>query len=153
MMRLLVTATMMAAVALATPASANPTARSANPTARQVAARSGRGAGDVETRIKTLHSQLHITAQQEGAWNNVAEVMRTNAKAMQDARAKAQQPSGNAIDQLNSYASVVDAHSDGVHKFIPAFQALYDGMSDAQKKTADQVLRTRAKEAVRRHAQ
>jgi len=32
---------------------------------------------------------------------------------------------------------VIEAHEAGMAKFVPAFQALYDSMSDAQKKTAD----------------
>jgi hypothetical protein len=48
-----------------------------------------------------------------------------------------------AVDELKSYAAAIDAHADGVHKFIPVFQSLYDSMPDAQKKTADGVFRTR----------
>ena len=47
--------------------------------------------------------------------------MRESATKMKDLRAKTNQPSATAVEQLNSYAEVVDAHSDGVHKFIPAF--------------------------------
>ena len=32
-------------------------------------------------------------------------------------------------------------------KFVPAFQALYDSMSDAQKKTADAMFRSRVRSA------
>src|SRR5438128_1400157 len=122
MIRSIATATLVAAVVFAGPVLA------AAPGTRHVTAQSRRGAqDDVETRIKTLHQQLHITPEQEPAWNNVAQVMRDNAAKMKELRGKAEQPaSANAVDQLNSYAAVVDAHSDGVHKFIPAFQTLYD---------------------------
>jgi hypothetical protein len=150
MTRFVATATLVATITFAGPALA------ASAGARHVTAQSKGGAvEDVEGRIKTLHAQLHITPEQEPAWNNVAQVMRDNAKTMKDLRAKTQEKtqqesSANAVEQLNSYAAVIDAHSDGVHKFIPAFQTLYDSMSDAQKKTADAVLRTRVKEAARR---
>ncbi len=146
MIRSIATATFVATIVLAGPALA------ASPATRHVTARShSAAADDVETRIKTLHDQLKIKPEQQQAFNNVAEVMRANANAMKELRAKVQQPaSANALEQLNSYAAVVDAHSEGVHKFIPAFQTLYDSMSDQQKKTADAVLRTRVKEAARR---
>jgi hypothetical protein len=146
MVRSIATATLVATIAVAGPALA------ASPATRHVTTQSRHGAADdVEMRIKTLHAQLHITPEQEPAWNNVAQVMRDNASRMKDLRAKAEQPASvDAVEQLNSYAAVVDAHADGVHKFIPAFKTLYDSMSDAQKKTADTVLRTRVKEAARR---
>jgi hypothetical protein len=110
-------------------------------------------ADPVEARIKTLHSSLHITTAQETLWNNVAEVMRENAKAMADHRKEAAQnaKSRSAVDELKAYAAVIDAHADGIHKFIPTFQALYDSMSDAQKKTADAVFRSRTNAAEERH--
>ena len=110
-------------------------------------------ADPVEARIKTLHSSLHITAAQETLWSDVAQVMRENAKAMADHRKEAAQnaQSRNAVDELKSYAAAIDAHADGIHKFIPIFQALYDSMSDAQKKTADAVFRSRINAAEERH--
>jgi hypothetical protein len=110
-------------------------------------------ADPVEARIKTLHSSLHITTAQETLWNNVVQVMRENAKAMADDRKETAQnaKSRSAVDELKSYAAVIDAHADGIHKFIPTFQALYDSMSDAQKKTADAVFRSRINAAEQRH--
>ena len=110
-------------------------------------------ADPVEARIKTLHSNLHITAAQETVWNNFAQVMRENAKAMTDHRNEAAQnaQSRNAVDELKSYAAVIDAHADEIRKSIPPFQALYDSMSDAQKKTADTVFRSHISAAEQRH--
>ena len=107
---------------------------------------------DVEGRIKTLHQRLKIKPEQEQAWNNVAQVMRDNANTMKSLREdKAEKlESANAVDQVNSYAALIDAHADGVHKFIPAFKSLYDGLSDEQKKAADAAFRERAREAQRR---
>jgi LTXXQ motif family protein len=110
-------------------------------------------ADPVEARIKTLHSSLQITTAQEALWNNVAQVMRENAKAMADHRKEAAQnaKSRSAVDDLKAYAAAIDAHADGIHKFIPTFQALYDSMSDAQKQTADAVFLKRMKAAAERH--
>ena len=99
----------------------------------------------VETRIKKLHGDLRITAAQEDQWTHVAQMMRDNGKAMADLRQQrvADAKALGAMDELKSYAAVIDAHADGVHKFIPVFQTLYDSMSDAQRKTADSVFTSR----------
>ncbi len=95
----------------------------------------------LEARIKSLHKQLGITAAQEPQWQAVADVMRGNGKAIgalieqREANAKTM----TAIDDLNAYAAIADAHAANVKKLIPAFSALYATMSDAQKKNADAV--------------
>ena len=105
----------------------------------------------VEARIKQLHSDLHITAAQEAQWSPVAQMMRDNGKAMEDLRKqRVDAKSLGAVDELKSYAAAIDAHADGVRKFIPLFQSLYDSMSDAQKKTADSVFHSRVLAAAKR---
>jgi hypothetical protein len=101
----------------------------------------------IEARIKDLHKKLHITAAQDTPWNNLAQVMRDNAKAMVDLQTQraADTQSMSAVDAVKSYASVIEAHEAGMKKFIPAFEALYNSMSDAQKKTADSLFRSRAR--------
>jgi hypothetical protein len=108
----------------------------------------------VEKRIKAMRQKLHITPAQETQWNAVAQVMRDNAHAIADLREEGaeQTKSMNANDQLKSFAAITDAQAAGIHKFIPAFQALYDTMSDAQKKTADVLFRSRARAASKRHS-
>ena len=95
----------------------------------------------VEARIKELHTKLKITPEQEDLWNNVTQVMRDNAKKMEElinARSEAASTM-TAIDDLKSYGEIVEAHADGIRKFIPAFEPLYANMSDAQKKAADKL--------------
>jgi hypothetical protein len=103
----------------------------------------------VEARIKELHGKLHITAAQETQWNTVAQMMRDNASAMvslqKDRAEDAKDTNLSAVEVLQSYSGVVDAHADGLHKFIPVFQAFYDTMSPEQKTTADSLFRTRAR--------
>jgi|SRR5579862_655045 len=109
-------------------------------------------ANPVEARIKKLHRDLHITAAQESQWSEVAQMMRDNSKAMADLHQQRVDDAKalGAVDELKSYAAVIDAHADGLHKFIPVFQSLYDSMSDAQKKTADSVFRSRMLAAAKR---
>ena len=104
-------------------------------------------AGDrVEARIKEFHTRLNITPAQEDLWNNVTQVMRDNAKTM-EALIKARSEKAStmtAVDDLKSYGEIVEAHADAIRKFIPAFEPLYAGMSDAQKKSADTLFRQHA---------
>ncbi|HYL79594.1 MAG TPA: Spy/CpxP family protein refolding chaperone [Candidatus Acidoferrum sp.] len=107
----------------------------------------GSRADRVEARIQALHDELGITAEQEDQWKNVTQVMRDNAKSMEEltkartGRAKTM----SALDDLKSYAAITEAHADGLKKFIPAFESLYNTMSDGQKKTADTVFRSRGR--------
>ncbi len=100
----------------------------------------------VEARIKDLHKRLHITDAQKTQWDALVDVMRENAQAMGDLQKQraADATSMNAVDVVKSYAEVIQAHEDGMKKFIPAFEALYNSLSDAQKKIADSMFRSRA---------
>ncbi len=145
-----VAAALAAVLAAGTPALAASTRSHATDVAAK--GKSAINSGNVEARIKTLHERLKIKPEQEAAFNNVAQVMRDNDAAMKNLRQQkaANLESANALDQVNSYAAVVDTHADGIHKFIPAFKSLYDSLSDEQKKAADATFRERAREAQRR---
>jgi hypothetical protein len=127
--RTVVMAALLATLALAGPAPAAPDARSR--------------ADRVEARITMLHAKLAITAAQEPAWQNVTQVMRDNAQAMEaltkERAAKA--PTATAVDDLKSYAEITMAHAEGLKKFLPVFETLYGSMSDAQKAQADTLFR------------
>lgn len=103
-------------------------------------------ADPVEARIEAMRTSFHITDAQQSLWNNVAQAMRDNAKAMMELRkARGEHaPPLSAVDELKAYSAAVDTHADGLHKFVPVFQGLYDSMSDAQKKTADAKFRSEA---------
>ena len=45
-----------------------------------------------------------------------------------------------AVDGLKQAQQMAEMQSNGLKRLVPAFQALYDSLSDPQKKTADQVL-------------
>ena len=96
-----------------------------------------------EARITDLHAKLRITPAQEDLWSSVTQVMRANAQAMEPLRkARSEKaPTMTAVEDFTSYAEIADVHADGIKKFVPVFAALYDSMSDAQKKNADTMFR------------
>jgi hypothetical protein len=75
-----------------------------------------------------------------GDWP-LAETMRENAIDLDRAidKREANVASATAIDDLNAYADVAQAHANGVKKLASAFSQLYSVMSDDQKKEADEV--------------
>jgi LTXXQ motif family protein len=95
--------------------------------------------GHVEAKIKSLHDQLHITADQQQQWEAVAAVMRSNAETVNALIRKRVQNASmmSAIDDLRSYQQIAEAHAEGLSKLVPAFEALYGTMSNDQKKSAD----------------
>jgi len=104
----------------------------------------------VENRIKELHAQLHITPAEEPQWNQFAEVMRENAREMdQTLMQRGQQFSTmSAVQNLQSYAQLAEAHAQRVQKLIPAFENLYNAMPEQQKQVADQVFRGNAEKHI-----
>jgi hypothetical protein len=94
-------------------------------------------------RIKYLHDRLRITPAQEPAWAKVAGVMQENAKVeaplIKDRVRNGE--SGNAVANLGSYEKLGEAQLDGLKRFVAAFNALYGGLSDEQKKIADSLFR------------
>ena len=101
----------------------------------------------VEARIRDLHKKLHITEVQKPQWDALAMVMRDNAQVMVDLQKQraVDSQSMNAVEVIKSYESVIEAHESGMKKFVPPFEALYNTMSDGQKKTADSLFRNREK--------
>jgi hypothetical protein len=96
-----------------------------------------------ELRITDMHAKLKITAAQEAQWTRVAQAMREDAKSM-DALTQARADhvkDMTAVDDLKSYGEIADAHANGIKKLTPVFAVLYAGMSDEQKKEADDLFR------------
>ncbi|WP_176463984.1 Spy/CpxP family protein refolding chaperone [Bordetella genomosp. 11] len=94
----------------------------------------------VEQHIKTLHTQLKITPAEEQQWAVVAQTMRDNAMQI-DQLISSREKSGTmtALDDLDSYARITQANSDGVKKLAAVFAPLYNAMPDDQKRNADKV--------------
>ncbi|HLJ63555.1 MAG TPA: Spy/CpxP family protein refolding chaperone [Stellaceae bacterium] len=97
----------------------------------------------VEARIKALHDRLRVTDAQSNLWDAVAQAMRDDANTMHDLvaarRAAAKTKPMTAVDDLNSYHEITQAHADGVKKLATAFAMLYDTMTPEQKQNADTV--------------
>jgi protein CpxP len=97
----------------------------------------------VEGRIGQLHSQLHITSPEDAQWKAFAEIMRSNAREMDQAAAQRaeQLPTMSALQDMQSYEQLAEAHVQHLQKLIPAFENLYNAMSPDQKQIADRVFR------------
>jgi periplasmic protein CpxP/Spy len=105
----------------------------------------------VDAHIKRLHAQLKITSAEAAQWNQFAEVMRTNAREMDEAAAQRAEKfsSMNALQDMQSYEQLAEGHVQHLQKLIPAFEALYNAMPKEQQQLADRVFRAGAE----RHAQ
>jgi len=96
---------------------------------------------EVDRQIADLKKQLKITPQQEPQFNAFAEVMRSNEQDLD----KLMQQGGanrppNAVEDLKQAQQLAETQAAGLKRLVPAFQSLYDSLSDQQKKTADQVM-------------
>ena len=107
----------------------------------------------VERRITDLHGKLHITSQQSQQWDQFAQVMRDNAREMDQVYKQRAEKLGSmsAVDNMQSYAQIEQQRAQDVQKLVPAFQTLYSSLSDQQKKTADEIFRNYAANAHARH--
>jgi phosphate-selective porin len=147
---LLAVAALLTLPAAASAQSAQAPATAAPPTA---ATPTLKGAEErVERRIAELHAQLKITPAEQQQWDQFAQVMRDNAREMdQIFTQRAQQyASMNAVQNMQSYEHVAQTHAQQLQKFVPAFQNLYNSMPDQQKQIADQVFRANAAKHVGR---
>ena len=142
-------ATLLGAIVLASPVFAASSAAQSPAQQAMAAPADSSAMAPVEARIRDLHKKLHITAAQKPQWDALTQVMRSNAQAMVDLQKQraADSQSMDAVEVIKSYESVIEAHEAGMKKFVPPFEALYNTMSDAQKKSADSLFRNREKVA------
>jgi periplasmic protein CpxP/Spy len=107
----------------------------------------------VDRRITDLHGKLHITADQSQQWDQFTQVMRDNAKQMDDAYQQRAEKLGSmsAVDNMQSFAQIEQQRAQDTQKLVPAFQALYASLNDQQKKTADQLFRNYTASTQARH--
>jgi hypothetical protein len=137
------------APASAAPEGAKPAAAQPSPLAGHPAA--GKNAEErVEQRIKELHAQLRITAAERPQWDQFVQVMRENARDMDQAWLQRvdQFQSMNALQNMQSYEQIAEQHAQHLQKLVPAFQSLYNAMPDQQEQLADQVFRANAERHV-----
>jgi LTXXQ motif family protein len=97
----------------------------------------------IEGRIAYLKAELKITDAQAPQFDRVAQAMRDNARAMEQAmsqhRANRDQPQ-SAVDRLEARAQFAALRAQSDQRLAEAFKPLYASLSDEQKKTADEML-------------
>ncbi|HEX6840440.1 MAG TPA: Spy/CpxP family protein refolding chaperone, partial [Stellaceae bacterium] len=90
-----------------------------------------------------LKAELKITPQQEPQFDRVAQAMRDNAtardQAMQKMRGDRDQPK-NAVERLELRQQFATQRAQQSQRFLDAFKPLYASLSDDQKKAADEML-------------
>jgi hypothetical protein len=97
-----------------------------------------------EARIKQLQGALKITDSQKELWDNLTQVMRENAKEMDALTTDRHEKTMgmNSVELMKFRVQISQAHLEQLQKFIPPFEALYDSMSDQQKKNTDTIFLT-----------
>jgi uncharacterized protein (DUF305 family) len=106
----------------------------------------------IEGRIAFLKAELKITEAQTPAFNALAQVMRANAeqnsanmKKMREQRGPDQAKPGT-IERLEMRAAMTRQMAEQSQRTLEATKPLYSQLSDAQKKTADELLNARQRD-------
>ena len=94
----------------------------------------------IEQQITELRKRLNITPQQQPQFDAFAQTMRQNAQTMAALMNEPENTKRNAVEDLRAAAKYSETEADALKRLLPPLQALYDTLSDQQKKTADQVL-------------
>lgn len=96
----------------------------------------------IEGRIAFLRTEIGITETQMPRWAAFAETLRQNAKTMMSTHAgmtTAGVPA-SAPQRLEVHIAAMAAHLDAARASLPAVQALYAVLTEAQRKVADALL-------------
>ena len=106
----------------------------------------GRMTTHLEGRLAFLKAELNITPEQEALWNAYASAVRDNAKSM-GSRCTALMGDSDASqkslpDRLDAQEQFVAARLDSLRATNKALKPLYQALSDAQKKLADELIRS-----------
>ncbi|MBO0738288.1 MAG: Spy/CpxP family protein refolding chaperone [Alphaproteobacteria bacterium] len=96
----------------------------------------------VEGRIAFLKTQLKITPAQEAQWQQVAAVMRENAKALDNTIAAARQnrSATGAVQRLESREQFAKMRADADARLLTAFKPLYASLSPEQQQMANRLV-------------
>jgi hypothetical protein len=94
-----------------------------------------------EGRIAFLKAELGITEAQLPQWNAFADALRTSAKTMRTAMGNMQggMPEGLPA-KLDAMTAMMTARLEALKTTAAATKALYAVLTDAQKKTADELV-------------
>ena len=106
----------------------------------------GRMTAHIEGRLAFLKAELNITPEQEALWKDYANAVRDNAKTMSGRCTALMGDSGasekSLRDRLDAQEQFVAARLDALRATNKALKPLYQALSDAQKKLADQLIRS-----------
>jgi hypothetical protein len=97
----------------------------------------------IEERVAALKADLKITEAQTPAWNNFADAMRANAKAMQSAAVDMRPAEGaapDALKRMEAMDAMAKVHAQGAERLLNAFRPLYAQMNEEQRQVAAQKL-------------
>ena len=97
----------------------------------------------MEERLASLKADLKITEAQTPAWNNFADAMRANVKAMQSAATDMRPAEGaapDALKRMEAMDAMAKVHAQGTERLLNAFRPLYAQMSEEQRQAAAQKL-------------
>lgn len=100
------------------------------------------GTRHIEGRLAFLKTELAITDAQAEQWNGFAEAVRANAKAMAEMhqQAEGQGAPSTLPERLALQEKALAAHIEALTRTAGALEALYDVLSDGQKKVADEIV-------------
>jgi periplasmic protein CpxP/Spy len=112
----------------------------AGPGSRGAPAAPQAGGSDTDRQMADLKKQLKITPQQEPQFNAFAEAMRSNDQELDSLARQQGAATPNAVEGLKRAQQLAEAQASGLKRLVPPMQALYDSLSDPQKKIADQLL-------------
>ena len=96
----------------------------------------------IAARLAFLRTELKITDAQSKAWDDFAEAIRGNAKALGDlwGHAAARTVTPTVTQRLDDQEQWYTARLDGIKSIKARLAPLYAALSDDQKKTADELL-------------
>jgi len=95
-----------------------------------------------EGRVAFLKAELGVTDAQKSAWEAYAAALKKNLEGMQAARQtmmKVMQAT-SPVERVDARISMMESRLSTLKEIKPVLATLYNGLSDDQKKKADQVL-------------
>lgn len=98
----------------------------------------------VDGRIAFLKAELKITDAQSKVWEDYADALRTNSQVMISMHKRMydafQQNNGSAVRFLDLRIDGMKSHLAALEQLKPATEALYQALSEDQRKKADEIL-------------
>jgi len=95
----------------------------------------------VAGQIAYLKAELKITPAQDSLWTPVAQAMRDNAQALDQAilRARQEKKPLDAVQRISLRESFAKTRSENEARFLASFKPLYAALSPAQQQAANEL--------------